>query len=187
MPYDSVFYGKIYARPILELRDTSDFLANYKVDNGKGIYNYSLKLPNSKVNRENIMGELQRSLDHAFGYKGIIERRSMPVWKLTARPGIAAKLRTHGGGQFISPGTTGAGFTVRNYDMSSFLVVASGGLPNTERLAFIDGTGIEGNIDITLDGDLLSLEGVRKALQKHGLDLMKDKKEMMVLVLKDPE
>jgi hypothetical protein len=185
MWYDSALYGKVWANPVLELRDTSAFCNVYGSGIIKGLYSYTLKLPDSRINREMIMRELQRSLDLAFGYNVSLESREMPVWRLTARPGTGSKLRTRGGARFLSNGTTRAGFTVRNYDMPEFASLASCNLPNKEQLAFLDETGIEGNIDITLDTDMTCLECVRKELQKYGMDLVKGKKEMKVLVIRD--
>jgi len=185
MWYDSTLYGKVWANPVLELRDTSAFVIVLEPSNYKGLYNYTLKLPDAMISRERIMSELQRSLELVFGYKVSIEKREMPVWRLTAKPGTGFKLRTRGGARFLSKGTIRAGFTVRNYDMPEFIALASDNLPNKERLAFIDETGIEGNIDITLDTDMTCLECVRKELQKHGMDLVKGKKEMKVLVIRD--
>jgi thiol-disulfide isomerase/thioredoxin len=184
--YDSAFYGKVWARPVLELRDTSAFVRVYEPGHYKGLYNYTLKLPDAVISRERIMSELQRSLELVFGYKVSIEKREMPVWRLTAKPGTGFKLRTRGGARFLSKGTIRAGFTVRNYNMTEFTSLASCNLPNKEQLAFLDDTGIEWNIDITLDTDMTCLECVRKELQKYGMDLVKGKKEMKVLVIRDP-
>ena len=76
---------------------------------------------------------------------------------------------------------------MRNYDLQSFLAAVSEYLGIRERMVFIDETGIKEPIDITIEGDMSDWEGVRKALQSHGLDLLKSSKEMKVLVLRDPE
>ena len=185
MWYDSAYYGKVWSKPLLELRDTSAFRIVQASEGNRGIYNYCLKVPDSSISREKIMNELQRSLTLAFGYTAAIERRNMPVWKLIARPETFARLHTRGGKRFLSPGSIRAGFTVRNYDMQTFLAAVSDNLFIKERLAFIDETGIKDKIDITLEADMTNLEAVRQALQKQGMDLVKGTREMKVLVIRD--
>ena len=186
LPSDTAFYGKIWAFPILELRDSSLFNFDYKDDVGKGTYNYSLKIPDERVSLKAITNEMQRSLEYVFGYKPSIENREMPVWKLIAKRGAELKLRTKGGSPFFSGGNVVAGFTIRNHSMDEFLALATCNLPNEQRLAFINETGIPGNVDIRIDTDMTNYQDVREALQQYGMDLVKGKKEMKVLVLKNP-
>lgn len=183
--YDTALYGRFYAYPILDVRDSSMFQYDYNFDPGKGTYNYFLKAPNEKITQNYIMKEIQRSLENVFGHKVSIEEREMPVWKLITKRGAAKRLQSEGGKPFFSGGNTISGFAVRNYSVKEFLSLATCNLPNNQQFIFIDDTGISNNIDITLDADMTSYETVRRVLQKNGLDLVKATKEMKVLVIRD--
>jgi hypothetical protein len=45
---------------------------------------------------------------------------------------------------------------------------------------------LHGNIDIKTDAVLIEFDDLRKALNKNDLDLVRGKKEMKVLVIRDP-
>ena len=181
--WDNDFYGKISVKPILELSDSSAFDFDFTHDVGKGIYNFSVKLPDERVSRHAILTELQKCLQNAFGYSASIEMRERPVWKLIAIKEVA-KLKTKGETPLIED-EAGTGYTLKNQDVRTLLAAIQSYLHNEDWLPFMDETGISGNIDIALDADLTSFEGVRKELQRHGLDLVKAKRRMKVLVIRE--
>jgi thiol-disulfide isomerase/thioredoxin len=188
--FDSPFYGKVYAHPILEVRDSSFFQYPENEGYGKGSYNYYLKVPEGKISDGYIMGEMQRTLESVFGYQVSVEKREMPVWKLVAKPGIEKKLKSKGGEPFHnSKERAVTGFTLRNSHMKTLLRLATTNLPDLKRMiTFIDETGITYNIDFTMmDTDMTSYDSVRKGLIAYGLDLVKGKKEMKVIVIRDAE
>ncbi len=184
--YDTAYYGKIRVKPILELRDTSAFVYDFRYDVGKGIYNFSTKLPAERVSQQAIMDELQRCLRNAFGYAVTVERREATYWRFIAADGAGLKLRTKGGTPLVTGGL-GTGLTLKNQNTEAVLRAVQTYLPNDYWLPFMDETGISWSIDITLDGDMTGYEGARKALQKSGLDLVIGKKMMKVLVIRDSD
>lgn len=185
--YDTAFYGRIYAFPILEMKDSTFFQYDYKLDVGKHTYNYCLKLPDDKISMDNMMGEMQRGLKNTFGYDVFMETRQMPVWRLVALPGTEKNLHTTSTGKYyFSGGNAVIGFTVRNSSINNFLRLVTANLPNNDRLPYLDETGFSFNIDFTIDTDMTSFDSVRAVLRENGLDLLKGTKEMKVLVIKDP-
>lgn len=179
-------YGTIYPEPILELKDSSLFEYDYNIEVGKGLYNYSLKLPPEEVSRETIMKYMQQDLGRYFKYEAKVEEREMPVWLLTATSGAREKLRSKGGQSFVTPGNVAAGFTMINYPAEDLLHYVKFYVEEHDlKTQFIDKTGLVGNIDIRLDADMTNMDDVRKALQKNGLDLIRGRKKMKVLIISD--
>jgi thiol-disulfide isomerase/thioredoxin len=183
IPSDSI-YGKAAALPVLEIADTSLFQFDFINDVGKGTYNYNLVLPPSKITVNNMMQVLQSELKNMFGYEVSVETRIVPVWKLIAQPGAGQKLRSKGGEPGRSPGSTAAGFSVKNFPVKKTLALITKYISDYQT-PFIDGTGIIGNIDFSIDADMTKWNEVRQGLQKLGLDLVKDKKPMSVIVIRD--
>ena len=77
------------------------------------------------------------------------------------------------------------GFTARNIPIH-FLIRIINDYHVFKNILFIDETGIAGNIDITLDADLTNPQDIIKGLKKSGLNLIEEKRELKVLVIKDP-
>lgn len=185
-PGDSL-YGKVSPYPVLEIMDAAPFAYSYSVDVGKGMYNYHLRLPPPQT-VESVKEAMQQDLKRAFGYRVSVETRSMPVWKLVAKPGTAEKLRTKGG-EPVKPwtrGSTAAGFEARNVTMKVLFKTLIELLSDGVAEPFIDATGIVGNVDFSIQADMTDLEAVGQALRKQGLDLVKGEKDMKVLVIRDP-
>jgi len=180
-------YGNVFPNPILKIADTVSFRSN---NNQKALYNYLLVLPPVHVTLENVMTYMQQDLERAFGYKAVIEERQMPIWKLVAKPGTEEKIKTKGGPEYYDAKhgkkSTVAGFTVRNVPMENYMMYLCFYLDERYRHPFINETGIESNIDLTIEADLTDINDLKKAIQKVGLDLVQDTKKMKVLVIKDP-
>jgi thiol-disulfide isomerase/thioredoxin len=177
-------YGKYWLNPILETRDTVLFQSNWST--GKGLYNYNLTVPRSKINKGYLMRSVQQELKNIFGFEVSIETRPIPAWKLiVTKPGVAEKLKTKGGEKFFSEGVTTAGYSFKNYSSSYLLVMLQASFLEVHYFPFVDETGITGNIDFSIDADMTNLEDVRKALQKQGLDFVRGTHEMKVLVIRD--
>ncbi|MEJ0055979.1 MAG: DUF3738 domain-containing protein [Bacteroidota bacterium] len=148
-------------------------------------YNYNLTLPLERVNKAQLMEVMQQDLKRSFGYETSVEDREMRAWKLVAKPGAIERLKTKGGKFYDSPGTHAAGFEFRNVSSTWFADMISFYFPHDEDHV-VDETGITGNIDFSLDADMTNVEDVRKAIQKQGFDLVKGKKMMKVVVVRDP-
>jgi hypothetical protein len=125
---------------------------------------------------------MRTELETIFGYVANIEMRPVPVWKLVAMPGAAAKLKTKGGTPQSSGGA--AGFTMRNINPKSLLDFVARYL-EVDLVPFFDETGIKDNIDMTLDALMTNPADISRALNNYNLDLILDKKEMLVIVIKD--
>ena len=190
LPTDK-FYSTIYPFPVFAIADRSVF--NFDFIKGTGLYNYDVKFSftanmDTKVAEKKVMSSLQKDLQTSFGISAAIEKRRMPVWKLIAKPGTAAKLKSKGGPPGFVNDITGdggvGGFEFKNYPVSALL-----GCINryhfSDEPPFFDETGITGKIDFKMDALMTDLEQVKKELQKNGLDLVKGEKEMKVLVIRD--
>ncbi len=173
-----------YPYIVLEVSDSGLFEFDYNTPDFKGLYNYNLAVPATKLKDYNFfLKTFQQELKNAFGFEAVVENRSVPVWKLTAKPGTAEKLRTKG--TIIKQGGSPIGIPLINQPVSRLIKIIysyhQGDFP------IIDETGIEHNIDIKIEALMTDLEDIRKSLQKNGLDLVKAEKEMKVLVIRDPK
>lgn len=182
LPYDTTLYGKVASLPILEIKDPTLFQFDYNHDVGKGTYNFFLKIPDKMLTTQNLMYEIQNNLASAFGYLASIESRTLPVWKLiaTAAPD---HLRTAGGEPILTEDVTG--LKVKNCSLSEFLIRLTDRMPDKNNIPYIDYSGIDYKIDIHVDADLSSHLDIKRSLQRNGLDLVLDKKEMKALVIRD--
>lgn len=179
-PSDSM-NGKVFLQPVFETTDTADFIHDF--GNGRNIYNYSLICPKSKTNTGEMQQIMQRDLMNYFGYQVFVENRLMPYWKLTASEDARQRLKTKGGPtSFTTKESESVDFTVVNYN--KLAIVSHIWLFHQFDIPFVDETGIDGKIDFSMEAIFTDLESVRTALQKQGLDLVKDKKMMKVLVIR---
>jgi peroxiredoxin len=182
---DEKLFGHVYPNPILEIADTSLFVYDYSVDVGKGTYNYSLTIPVAEVSEETLKRYIQEDLRRAFKYVAVIEKREIPVWKLIAKEGAVKKLRTKGAKQYASSGSHATGYTLTNWPSNYLIGSLSNFIPEGIHEPFVDGTGISGNIDFTIEADMTNLEAIRKAIRKQGFDFVKSTQMMEVLVIRD--
>ena len=108
----------------------------------------------------------------------------MPYWKVLIKNDEARKTLQSQGGEALISGSGATEIVLTNQSMERLVSIMWGlyqlGPP------FIDETGIEGNIDITLEGVLTDFEDFKKALERNGLKLEKGKKTMKVIVIRDP-
>ncbi|SRR5260221_4887730 len=184
--YDTAFYGKIYPFPVLAMRDSSLFQYDFDFNLGKGLYNFGFKMPSIKMDPAHIMRVLQGTLKQVFEYSISIEERPMPIWKLIAKSNLGQKLYTNGGKHSITWNGV-LGFAARNESMKNCLDAITAYLPMNHKCIYLDATGINERVDMLINADMTQYEEVLSALHKQGLDLVRDKKCMKVLVIKDPE
>jgi len=185
LPGDSAFYNHIYSTPILKIKDKTDFAFDFKNDVGSGTYNYALTLPPARVNQTTIMTELQKALHTTFGYRAKVETMKVDVWKLISINKSIRQLRSKSVEAFISAGSPAGGFTIKKNTVKQLLNILISTLPNEGRLAFFDETDIDYPIDLTMEADMTNIFSVRAELQRNGLDLIKGKRKMKVLVISD--
>lgn len=178
-------YETFYPVPLLLTRDSSIFDSDYT--SGKNCFNYKLNLDYSSLDTAQVLQILRQDLERTFGFKASVEVRPMPVWKLVAQPGAEEKLKTKGGEFWHSAeGSSGgpAGFSIKNVSVRRFLNMAVTYCKDYD-IPYLDETGISGNIDITFDALLTDLDQVVAELRKNGLDLVRGKKKMRVIVIRD--
>ena len=174
-------YGIYFNKPILELKDSSTFLPDYDLE--RNIYCYSLTVPKTKAIAKHMQEIMKTDLYNYFGYHVRVETRKMPYWKLTATEHARKNLKTKGKKKYY-PFKDYADFSL--YDAPVGVLLAHLWLFHNDEPPFIDETGISGNIDLHVDAfSNDSLDLIRKALQKKGLDLVKGEREMKVIVITD--
>jgi thiol-disulfide isomerase/thioredoxin len=182
-PGDSL-YGRRWQRPILEMRDSSIFI--FDGFEGKNMFCYSLIVPQEQATDDNLKRIMKQDLKNNFGYDVVFEKRKMPYWRLVATETARVKLKTKGApfDELQNYQSSATGFIFTNRPVNDLLIKLTGLYPYDS--LFLDETGIDGNIDITLEGELDNFNKLRKALQKNGLDLLQGEKLMTVVVIRDP-
>lgn len=171
-------YGNYWMRPVLETANDSVFRPNAVS------YNYSLRIPASRAGEQQVMKAMQEDLQRFFGYEASVEKRMMPCWNLVVTdPSARKKLKTKGGERNVVGDYGGYVFT--NVPVGSVLFRISYNAKYSE-MPYMDMTGIEGHIDLNLDAITTDRDDVVRALRKNGLDLVEGRREMNVIVLRDP-
>ncbi|MBL4905768.1 MAG: TlpA family protein disulfide reductase [Flavobacteriaceae bacterium] len=175
-------YGKWLRMPILEVTDSSDFKRDYIT--GKGIYSYELIVPEDR-NKNTLFRQkiMQRDLQNYFNYDVNVETRLMPYWRVITTKNTNKKLITKGEETAIR-GDSYQNIELINIPMEKLISIMWG--YHQIEPPFIDETGIKQNIDITLKGNLTKFKEFRQALKENGIELVKSKKEMKVIVIRDP-
>jgi hypothetical protein len=176
---DSLF-GIVSPNLELDIKDSSLFQPD--AITGKNYFNYSLFVPPGKANRAYLMQVMQRELKNCFGYEVTIEERDVPYWSLVLRKDTLVSLRSMG--SIKKDSSSAVEIQIKNGSPKEVLLMIAS-YQNGET-AFIDDTGIDYPVDIHLNALLKDLSDVQLALRKNGLDLIKAKKRMKVIVIHDP-
>lgn len=188
---DSLFNNKSLDL-VLELKDDSLF-KNHENDT-KNWFSYSIRLPQKMANPTNFRLALLDDIKRYFGFESLVEVRKAPVYKLiVVNKKKAAGIKTHGGKSHILRWEDKVGFQVWNYPLSTLLTDFGFSVGLENRYAkenqnvppMINATGIEFNVDLKFDGDVIDFENTRKNLQKSGLDLVLDTMDMERIVVRD--
>jgi len=177
--YDNV-YGKMWPYPVLELRDSADFIFSTNFAGNR--YNYSLIIP--KQNLVAMQTAMQHDLATYFGFDAGVEQRLMPCWNLVSTEAGRRKLKS-AGRKFSKLPTDRTDIKLVDKPISSLVEQLYFCFPNGDPI--IDLTGISTNIDIYVEGLKNDLQDIRAGLQKNGLDLVKSEKMMKVVVIRDPK
>ncbi len=174
-------YGKYWKEPILEINDTSAFVFDYKKSQNR--WNYSLIVPKKK-SAKSLQRMMQRDLKNYFEYDVSVETRKMPCWILTASRKAKKTLKAKNPGKEYSFKTNDLMITtITNTNMKNMINLLW--KKNQLEPPFVDNTGIEGEFDIELKGDVEKLEDMITALKENGLILKKGVWDMKVVVIRD--
>ena len=165
-------YGKIYPVPVFA--DTDQLDSSLYTQR----YNYSVKVP--AENRRQLFAVMRSDLNNYFGLDAHVEQRLMPCLKLVCRNNKCDQLRSRSPEKLLE--TTQVGMRATQLKIAELVYL----LYTWFQLGppFIDATGIDFPIDISIDAILTDFDEVRKRLQKCGLDLIEEKRMMILLVLR---
>jgi len=175
-------YDEYYYKVEMHLADSSKLVPDFKT--GKNCYCYNLEVPSGRATKEDMQKAMQADLKKYWGFDARFEEQKCPYWKIIASKSAIAKLKSKGGSELWT-GDTNVSYKARNAPFEKVVNL----IRDSNDGIFIDDTGIDFNVDITMDCKdclLTNLPDVKKALMANGLDLIAGEKEMKVLVIKDP-
>jgi thiol-disulfide isomerase/thioredoxin len=177
--YTDSMYGRLYPRIELDLKDSSLFK---RENSGLDQYCFSLVVPGKNITNEFFSEVLKKELQNYFGYDARFETKKASYWRLVATDEAKVKLLSKSK-EVVFKQNGYEGFAAQNIPVKRLI----GMLGSFNQLSppFIDETGIQGNIDITIDALLADFKDFKRALNENGLDLVKGEKEMKVLVIRD--
>ncbi len=173
-------YGKIYHLPVLLLKDSAAFGFDYGTS--RNIYNYSVIVPKEKANRAFLMEVMQRDLKNYFGYDAALESHLVPYWSVCIAEGFKSRLKSKGGTEFVQG--SAAGYKFRNVSIGKVIRVISGYYQEIPPL--IDDSGADFNIDLEIDALMTDFEDLRRAMEKQGILMTRQKKTMPAIVIREP-
>nr|WP_121272648.1 redoxin domain-containing protein [Pedobacter schmidteae] len=173
-------YGKFARKSVLEIADSSAFDHDWAT--GEGVYAYELILnKNFKRSTDDFRRMMRNDLENYFQFEVKVENRMMPYWRLEANKDAVSRLKTKGG----------KSVTDYKKDRVDLVNTPVSGLINAIWYAdpygppVVDCTGINGNIDIHYNAISIDFEDIKRALLQKGLSLVKDRKIMEVVVVRD--
>ncbi|WP_158559252.1 TlpA family protein disulfide reductase [Deminuibacter soli] len=178
---DTGFYGKVAYQPILDIKDSENFIGDkvYK----KNLYCYSLTVPRDKVKDSFLMRKMQYDLMGYFGYKASVVERMVNCWTLVVDDSVKMRAsltnKPHGIEKLSEYGYA-ANLSMK--DLMSNLVIMNSRWPDPP---FVDETGITSNIRLVFDSGWDDFSDAQRALAKSGLKLALTKKRMKVLLIQD--
>lgn len=188
-----------YNRPgclIMNIKDSEEYFRpsntnRYDEWEKKYSYDYQLVLPQSSdANPYQVM---QDDLSRYFGIEAAIEYRNIPSIVLVplntgCKLGTSRKLKVD---KFYKASLINTSIDslryMTNQPFEHFISKLRLIMENSFGRVFLDSVGYDGNIDITIHGEVLDnndYKGIRKDLNEYGLDLVKKNCYIPVLVLK---
>ncbi|MBX2956183.1 MAG: DUF3738 domain-containing protein [Cyclobacteriaceae bacterium] len=201
-------YGKWWYRPVLELSDSSSFESNYRSPENR--FSYYLNVPVEKGLSVIMQKRMQQDLLNSFGYNVSVETRLMPCWKLIASKETRSKLAAkHPHNEYRMYEVSNGDLQFENAEIRDIIFQleinygygTNGALVHHPHLhpPFIDATGITGKIDFAYKAEYLNrmqeareggpkftLDQYRELLSTFGIELIKDKIPMKVVVIRNP-
>lgn len=177
--FSSVHYGEFWRLPILKLRDTSDFVSSIR--HQKGLYNYETVVPRAKATRDYLQFALTCDLYKCFGYDVNVERRLMPCWNLVISDKSGADFRSKSDTTYSK--MDWSGFELKKVSIHKVLSL----IQSLQALTypFFDETGIQYDVDVTVNADVTNFEQIKQALRGQGFDLVLGKRMTNVLIIRE--
>jgi len=152
----------------------------------KMYFTYELVLPRKdslKLNQYMVQ-DLNRYFGDRLGIEGVKEKRTVKCWVLK-RTGSKDLIATKGGKPDFRMDVDTERLMFKNVKMNEFLfwwqMIGLDRYP----IPIVNETGYIGSIDLDLKANPTDIESVRKAIQKYGLDLVLDRRELDMIVIKD--
>ena len=157
----------------------------FTVDVPKDKFDFLVTVPGDA--RKSLQEEIQKQL----GLAGRRETRDMDVLLLKVKtPGAPGLRRGNGGGSFssglYSGGKNSGKYVLENGSLSTFAGFLE---THSVRRPVLDETGLSGNYNIELDGQVINSENALKEALLHelGLELVPDRKPIQMLVVERPK
>lgn len=200
-------YGKFWYRPILEVKDSSLFESNYRAPENR--FNYFLKVPPHIGTAKRMQLKMQHDLFDYFGYDVAVEERMMPCWKLKVSEAAKKKLKTKKQDSVYRMYVDAEGnHRWENAEMRDIifqLEIKYGYTPFGALIEhpglqppFIDDSGLNTKIDYYYPAEFVkkletqyaggknvSFEQFKDMLALQGIELVKSKTRMKVVVIRD--
>ncbi|MEX1239367.1 MAG: DUF3738 domain-containing protein [Cyclobacteriaceae bacterium] len=178
---NSPLYERVYPRCQVNVKNQALFQVE-RVSK-KGLYWYSLLIPESEASDSALLRAMRQDLQRTFGFVAQIEKRRMPCYVLTLEKRAKSRLRTTHGDKtndIIEP----AEVKLTDIPMATFVeTIFYKHIMNQPPI--IDHTGIDFNIDIHLRANIYDLEDIKAALEPLGFRLRQRTKRMDVIVISD--
>lgn len=143
-------------------------------------YCYSLIVPYSKASPDYLMRVMQSDLHNYFGFDVKIESRKLPYWRLVISD--ERKLQRHINDDPEYSKKTGEYGLLKNMSIKSLIYELASRYYD---MPFIDGTGLTSMVKLTFNDWWFVFDDIKNALGNIGLDLVRCKREMKVLVIND--
>ncbi len=206
-PHQRRSYGKYWYRPILEVKDSSLFEANYTSPNNR--FNYIVKVPLEKASSSFLQKIMQHALKVCFGYEVLVIEKMMPCWELTVPEKNMERLITKTKGKPYKRTVNQNGITyITNAKVRDIIFQLESRFGNSplgnlthhpdKQPPFFDATGITSDIDYSYNEafytKLLEEKNIRntfpdykKWLEEIGFELRQSERKMKVVVIRDPK
>ena len=182
--YSRGFLGYSYVRTRLEVADTS----RYVWGSNATAYCYELIVPAEFAKQQQTL--MRQDLDRYFGTTAHIEKRHVKVYVLTRTNYPAVSLPPL---EPVDSSTAAAGFPQGDGHLripGSFFYTLQQLLERMLKVPVVDETGIAGTVDLGYDytqlpNELKGVDAYRRALAKHGLDLVEAERDVDFLVIRE--
>lgn len=171
-------YSNLWPHMVIKTNDSSLFKSDFNL--GKGYYNYSLAIPESKNNKMYIQWAMQCDLKKYFNLQVSFEVKSMPCWELVTTEKWVQSKPTAGKKSELVIDYLGISITNRPLDD----LLKSIWNYNSEQPPMLNATGFTGNIDLRLNALMTDFNDIQKALNMNGLALIKSHRDMKVMIIR---
>lgn len=176
------------SRLIVETKDSTKFFplrSSYTSWARQKSYCYAFK--QTPCTTETVYARMKFNLDQFFHLSSRVEKRRVLCWVLK-QTGNADKIKTRGGPEKYESG--GSLFLMQNMDIQNLFFELKNVISVHDANSIcLDETRYKGKIDIRLPWNRelanISLSGLRRSLQNYGLDLVREFREIDMLVIRD--